>query len=396
MDARLRLNDLLATTGTVVALLLGGCATVAPEPAPPSLFEDAAFGAPARAPDVAAVFALSPAMRDYLEHDIAPLIQRRGAQQGLVEALQARAQLRLEYDAEFTRTAAQAFDERAGNCLSLVVMSAALARHLNLPVTFQALVGHESWSRSGDLSFVNGHVNITVARRLIDRVGIYGTDALLRMEFGGIEVGRGQALREVSEARILAMFMNNRAAEHLVAGAVDDAYAHAREAIRQDPTYAASYNTLGVVYQRRGLPAAAERAYRAALGRDDSSRPALQNLARLLDDAGRAPEAAVFRDRLARIERDPPFSHFDRGVAAARAGDFATARDEIRVEMQRDPDYHEFHFWLAVALYGMGETQSARQHLEIAMRNSLTTRDQAIYAAKLRRLQAAAVAAPGR
>jgi hypothetical protein len=167
---------------------------------------------------VAAVFALSPAMRDYLEHDIAPLIQRRGAQQGLVEALQARAQLRLEYDAEFTRTAAQAFDERAGNCLSLVVMSAALARHLNLPVTFQALVGHESWSRSGDLSFVNGHVNITVARRLIDRVGIYGTDALLRMEFGGIEVGRGQALREVSEARILAMFMNNRAAERTLRG----------------------------------------------------------------------------------------------------------------------------------------------------------------------------------
>ena len=37
MDARLRLNDLLAATGTVVALLLGGCATAAPEPAPPSV-----------------------------------------------------------------------------------------------------------------------------------------------------------------------------------------------------------------------------------------------------------------------------------------------------------------------------------------------------------------------
>ena len=327
MDARLRLNDLVAATGTVVALLLGGCATVAPEPAPPSLFEDAAFGAPARAPDVAAVFALSPAMRDYLEHDIAPLIQRRGAQQGLVEALQARAQLRLEYDAEFTRTAAQAFDERAGNCLSLVVMSAALARHLNLPVTFQALVGHESWSRSGDLSFVNGHVNITVARRLIDRVGIYGTDALLRMEFGGIEVGRGQALREVSEARILAMFMNNRAAEHLVAGAVDDAYAHAREAIRQDPTYAASYNTLGVVYQRRGLPAAAERAYRAALGLDAGAIDALNGLAVLLVQRQQAREAVPLLRRALEVDGRFVEARLNLGIACQESGDAACARE---------------------------------------------------------------------
>lgn len=392
MFARLRPTLLPALLVAAGALLQAGCATVAPEPAPPSLFEDAAFGAPSDVPDAQAVFALSPAMRRYLEHDIAPLLHRHGPQRGLVEALHAQAQLRIEYDAEFTRTAAQAFDERAGNCLSLVVMSAALARHLNLPVTFQVLVGHESWSRSGDLSFVNGHVNITVAQRLVDRVGYYGTDPMLRLEFGGVSAGRGQALRTVSEATILAMFMNNRAAEHLVRGALDDAYAHAREALRQDPTYAASYNTLGVVYQRRGLPAAAERAYRAALARDDAAKPALQNLARLLEDAGRGAEAAAFHERLARIERDPPFAHFDRGIAAVREGNYAAARDEFRLEMKRDADYHEFHFWLAVALFGLGETGPAREHLETALRNSPTARDHAIYAGKLRRLQAAAPA----
>jgi tetratricopeptide (TPR) repeat protein len=76
-------------------------------------------------------------------------------------------------------------------------------------------------------------------------------------------------------------------------------------------------------------------------------------------------------------------------VAAAKAGQYAAARDHILREMQRDPDYHEFHFWLAVSLYGLGDVQQARQHLDVAMRNSVTSRDRAIYASKLRSIEPA-------
>ncbi len=375
------------------ALLLAACATPPlappPPPPPPSLFEDAAFAAPNNVPDANAVFALSPAMRNYVERDIGASIRQLGAQRGLVDALHSKAQLRLEYDAELTRNAAEAFDARAGNCLSLVVMTAALARHLQLPIAFQALTGHETWSRSGDLSFVNGHVNITVAKRLVDRLGAYDADTQLRIDFGTLPVGRGQALHVVSEATILAMFMNNRAAEYLVRGSIDDAYAHAREAVIQDPGYAGAYNTLGVVYQRRGLVAAAERAYREAVARDGEHKAALQNVANLLKQQGRVAEAALFQQRLAAIERDPPFAHFDQGVAAAKAGQYAAAREHLLREMKRDPDYHEFHFWLAVALYGLGDVQRARQHLDAAMKNSVTARERAIYASKLRSIEPA-------
>jgi Tfp pilus assembly protein PilF len=375
----------------LLATLLAACATPPPAaaPPPPSVFEDAAFAAPKNVPDAKAVFALSAAMQAYLERDIAASIRQLGAQRALTDALHTKAQLRLEYDAELTRNAAEAFDARAGNCLSLVVMTAALARHLQLPIAFQALSGHESWSRSGDLSFVNGHVNITVGKRLIDRVVGYEAETQLRIDFGALPVGRGQALRVVSEATILAMFMNNRAAEHLVRGAIDDAYAHAREAVIQDPTFAGGYNTLGVVYQRRGLATAAERAYREAVARDGEHKAALQNMASLLHQQGRAAEAAVFQQRLAAIERDPPFVHFDQGVAAAKAGRFAAAREHLLREMKRDPDYHEFHFWLAVALYGLGDVPQARLHLDVAMKNSVTVRERDIYASKLRSIEPA-------
>jgi tetratricopeptide (TPR) repeat protein len=394
MTLRRRFAAPLAALSAAVLLTLAGCATppVAGPPAPPpGLFQDAAFGPPAQRPDPQAVFALSPAMQAYIDRDI-PALARDvgGTHHALVEAMRTKAQLRLDYDTEFTRTAAEAFEQRAGNCLSLVVMTAALAKRLDLPIAYQALVGHETWSRSGDLSFVNGHVNIAVARRLVDRV--YGTEnrGALQLTFGsGLPAGRGAALRVVSEATILAMFMNNRAAEHLVRGDMDSAYAHAREAVIQDPAYAGAYNTLGVVYQRRGLGAAAERAYRETLTRDADHKSALQNLARLFEGQGRAAEAAPLRARLAQIEHDPPFAHFDRGVAAAKAGDYRTARDEFLLELKRDPDYHEFHFWLAVALYGLGEVEPARKHLALAESNSVTRREQALYAAKLRSLEPA-------
>jgi tetratricopeptide (TPR) repeat protein len=370
--------------------LVSACAGLQPAPPvpppEPSLFQDPLFSTPTQVPDTASIFALSPAMQRYLEHDIAPAIRKQGAMRGLVDALHNKTQLSLEYDSEITRTAAEAFDARTGNCLSLVVMTAALAKKLELPISYQALLGEESWSRAGGLSVINGHVNIAVGQRLVDRVDLLDRHTLMQIEFGRLPLGRGQALQVIGERTIVSMFMNNRAAELMLRGDRDSAYAHAKQAVLADPLHAAAYNTLGVLYQRSGAWAAAERAYREALAVHADHRAALTNLGQVLVQLGRHAEAAALRERLARLEVNPPFLHFDRGVAAARAGDYPTARDELLREMRRDPDYHEFHFWLAIALHGLGEVEQARHHLAAAMNNSPTRSQQGLYQAKLRGL----------
>jgi Tfp pilus assembly protein PilF len=375
---------LLALLAT--AALLGACASVPPPQVPTQLFQDQAFDAPTQRIDATEVFALSPAMRRYLDVDIAPQLRHMGAQRGLVDALFSKAKLSLDYETDITRTAAQAFDARSGNCLSLVVMTAALAKHLSLPIQYQAVIGNEAWSRNGGLIFVNGHVNITVARHLVDRINGIESDTMLQLNFGALPVGRGRQIRPVGEPTILAMFMNNRAAEALARGDMAEAYAYAREAVIRDPAYAGAYNTLAVIYQRRGLAEAAERAYRHAIAQDEDHRAAMHNLARLLDAQGRSSEAAPWRAKLAKLEAEPPFHHFDLGVAAVQAGDYKAAQAHLLREMRRDPDYHEFHFWLAVALYGMGDIAQAREHLDTAMKNSTTQRERSLYASKLQRL----------
>ena len=113
------------------------------------------------------------------------------------------------------------------------------------------------------------------------------------------------------------MYMNNRAAEALTRGRLDDAYWWSREANVQDPAFVRAYNTLGVVYRRHGDLAEAERVLRPRDGAGpDEPAGAVANLAQVLSDQGRAAEAGELKQRLAPLESDPPFAFFHRGQEA--------------------------------------------------------------------------------
>ena len=112
------------------AALLAGCAAAPPAAAPDALLAGGRFAPPSEPIRTDGLFALNDAMRRYLAVDIADQLRADGAQLGLVNALQKHAQLKLEYDAERTKDAAATFASRSGNCLSLVIMTAAFAKEL--------------------------------------------------------------------------------------------------------------------------------------------------------------------------------------------------------------------------------------------------------------------------
>ncbi|MDQ6638649.1 MAG: hypothetical protein M3Z15_03165, partial [Pseudomonadota bacterium] len=118
----------VASLALLVASLLAGCAAAPPAAPPDALLADRLFAPPQESVRSDDIFAMSDAMRRYLQVDIARQLRTEGAQEGLVQALQQHAQLKLEYDAARTKNAAATFDSRTGNCLSLVIMTAAFAK----------------------------------------------------------------------------------------------------------------------------------------------------------------------------------------------------------------------------------------------------------------------------
>lgn len=372
-------------------ILLGGCAEAPPArvPAPSErLFQDQRFGPPAAPVDADQLFTVTPAMRLYLQEEVVHKQHGKDMRQALFDALYRKDKLQLEYDSAVTRNAEQTFLARRGNCLSLTIMTAALAHELGLEVQYQRITMDDAWSRSGSLYFSSGHVNLILGKTRMDDSRGYNTQRYMTVDFIPIpELARQQA-QPLAQRTVVAMYMNNRAAELLVLNQLDDAYWWARKATLQDPAFLNSYNTLGVIYQHHGDVAAAEQVFRYASERAPDNTVFLFNLAQALADLGRAPEAQALRARLTQLEPYPPFHFFNLGRQAMQQGEYAQARGLFLRELERAPDYHEFHFWLALAAYRLGDLKEADAHMTLARENSTTRGDHDLYAAKLDRIKA--------
>ena len=290
-----------------VCALLSACAGPRPAAEPPAfLFKDDAFAAPEESFAASDLFALNEQMRRFLAHDIAVQLHSSGPTNGLIEALYSKNQLKLSYDAARTRNAAEAFNARAGNCLSMVIMTAAFAKELGLPVEYNAAGYEEVWSRSGNFLLGSGHVNVSVGARDSD-IGLRVVGRPLTVDFLPPEDIRGLPSREIPEQVIVAMYMNNKSVESLMRDELDEAYGWAREAIRRSPEFASSYNTLGIVYLHRGDPAQAARVFAYALEQAPDNTSVMANLADVLSRLGDEAGAAALRSRLARIDPNPIF-----------------------------------------------------------------------------------------
>ena len=373
------------------AMLLAACATAPTEPSlpPSSVLRDQFFEAPSARITAEDVFALSDEMRRYIRVDIADELIAKGTRQGLFDALYAQGQLKLEYDTLVTKNAAQTFATRSGNCLSLVIMTAAFAKELGLPVRFQRAAAGETWSRSGNVQYFIGHVNLTLGIKSADATfGRASTDQMT-IDFLPPAETKSMSTRVVNEKTIVAMYMNNRAAESFTVGKMNDAYWWARGAILQNPNFVSSYNTLGVVYQRTGHLPEAEAALTFALQREPDNTRVILNLASVLSAEGRTEESLALSRKLDQLEPDPPYRFLNLGMAALQKGDYRTAHDQFAKEVARAPYNGEFHYWLAVADVGLGETESARWELARALEYSSTRQDHDLYAAKLARIRQA-------
>ena len=376
---------------------LSGCASAPPLPvmAPAhDLFADRAFKPPATPVSAEGLFRLSAPMQSYLHSAyFTSLLRRDGPERGLVEALYKKGELKLEYDAEATRDAAGTFAAKKGNCLALVIMTAAFARELGLNFDFQNVLVDEQWSRASDLYFASTHVNLRFALRQELR-GYEASNRSLTVDFMPPADAANLRTRAVEEQQIVAMYLNNRAAEELAAHRIDAAYWWARAAVTKDPSYITAYNTLGVVYQRHGDYQLAELVFKRALAREREDTILMNNLVGVLQQQGKQEESAALAARLKTIQPTPPFFYFDKGLKAMEAGRYADAKSLFEREVTRSPYYHEFHFWLALAHWRLGEQRAARDQLALAVDTSTTADAAKLYSGKLDYLRS--LSAPGR
>ena len=149
---------------------------------------------------------------------------------------------------------------------------------------------------------------------------------------------------------------------------VEEAMAHAREALRLRPGHPPALNNLGLAMQRLGRLEEARTQFMEALRIDPAYAQAHNNLGYVLQESGHFDEAmAQYREAL-RISRNYTEAHYNLGNALQMTGHVEDAVTHYRNALQFAPDFTPAHYNLGIALQRLGRAEEAASEYREALR----------------------------
>jgi tetratricopeptide (TPR) repeat protein len=147
-------------------------------------------------------------------------------------------------------------------------------------------------------------------------------------------------------------------------GDFDDAVAVLRDTVRLSGTSAKIYTELGLIYIQQQRPELAQLVLAKAIELDAKD-PAIYNaLALLAMKQGRAQEAFLRFEQAVEIDASYTDARFNKATVLLDAGDYARAKAELAVVVEKRPDDHAAAVALGVAYRGLGQFAEAKRTWE--------------------------------
>lgn len=286
---------------------------------------------------------------DYLDAHVDPSLYGWDLVDRLQELLFSEQYLNIQYDDLANYTAAEAFARRRANCLSLVNLYIGMARHYGLQVQYQTIQIRPVWNRRGEIMVLSEHIN---AMGRLSPTNRYIVDFTPEVRL------QQQTARLISDREATALFFNNLAVEHLVAGEHEQALEQLRYALAVDPELAIAWNNMGSVMTRLDEPALAEYSLRKAADIDRNNASAYNNLARLYFEQGETEKAERYRRAVEAYNRRNPYYHYMLGNLAYEDGDFEAARNHFQEAIRRNEQEPDFYMALGMAFRELGDEEA--------------------------------------
>lgn len=376
----------------LIAYVLAGCAGVgrAPEQNPiaiqyerPALsFESDLFGESPRIIDVDEIYQLSEMQQKaFLTYFDDPSRQDIPAHRRVFDYLESMT-MNFGYQGD-TYAAEKALSKSSGNCLSLAILTTALAGLADVDTGYQLVDSIPVFESHGSVVFRGQHVRTKLLAPLQER---QEGDVVIRR--GGLLVDYfpsdgDRFISNLSHAQYHAMYYNNLASEAISKEDYRSAFWLLRKVIELTPDDAAAVNSMAVLYRRAGDPAKSEEIYQYGITHLSGKASLLRNYRVLLMEQGRVEEAGKINRVLAELDEPNPFDWLHAGLEAYNSGDFRDAISFYAKAVEIAPYLHESYAGMARAHYMLGNKTRARRELKKAQKFSNQKSVQSLYEAKL-------------
>lgn len=283
-------------------------------------------------------------------------------------------------------TATEAYRLKQGNCISLAVLTNALARLAGVDISFQQVVSSPVFDVKGDWFVSADHV----------RTFLYADPPSYRKDKEIVfrpyiivdyfpELGDIAGLR-ISEATFIAMFYRNLAADALLEDKLELALALLREALRHDPGYSAVINLTALVHKKLAEQQLADLWFQYGLKIAANKTTLLNNYAVFMQNKGDIEAAELLRQQLQSLEEQDPFLWYIKGKTALLNKDYEQAIKSFTLLTESAPYLAEFHYELAKAYFYTQRFDDARKALSNAADAAVAT-DKPTFNAKLEALK---------
>jgi Flp pilus assembly protein TadD len=284
-----------------------------------------------------------------------------------------------------TLPAAEVLNSNGGNCLSLAMLTTALADLAGIDISYQFMDDSPVYEYQGNVVIRGNHISAIVKNP--EWEAVKGTAAALLLS-PGMRIDyfpelRGRFLANLDRDGYVALYYDNIASDAITRGDYDKAYWYLREALNLAPKHGASLNMLAIVHRRKGDTEGAERIYRHGIAHADDKLTLLKNYESLLTASKRHTEAAEVQRQLDAIDDTSPLHWLRLARESEARGDLSDAISYYQRVLRLTPYMHEVHLALAQAYYASGELRRAESALGAAVDTANRVSVRNLYKAKL-------------
>lgn len=282
-------------------------------------------------------------------------------------------------------SATEALAKKTGNCVTLAVLVAALAKEVAVEVAYRTSYGEPVLGFRQDIALSANHVqSYLLGPKLHAKDKLSDRDALV-IDYYKDPLDRAGEMFD--SERFFAVVYNNLAADALLANDLSKAFWLSHKALQYDPNYSPSVNLIAVIYRRQGDMDSAKQWFEYGLKQPKNSVLIVDNYLKLAEQQQDYPLQQRLRALIDTAEDDNPYAWYYLAERFRQQGEFRQAAKFYQKLVDVAPYLHHVNVELAKLYVELGQNDQAVQVLQQGETYAYDAGSRQRYANKLKMIQ---------